>query len=151
MKIRSGFVSNSSSASFIINTRLTLTEFTKLLSENSDTFDVSEIKYKLEKVKYDYGKKFREEILGLIKTETKTLKNGFTYTNHVVDNMEEFLTKYLKSRGIHVIENQDDYTVTVENNITMLNQYGDFNKLIKEIVFLLTCANKDFRIEIEED
>jgi hypothetical protein len=148
MKIRNGFVSNSSSSSFIVNINMNKNDLIKLILENSEILDAYSIKNDLDLYKNNpYCSKEVEKLLINIEEDD----NHFLKILKLKNNIDsfKFYEDYLKFKNIYIEENK--LSLTIKEWISMMNTYTDFSNIMKDIIFILNCCNKEYTINIEED
>lgn len=165
MKIRTGFVSNSSSASFVITVNLTPNKFKKLLATSyfpNEPFDevsfLKSIKKKLksleklcEKDKIELQKTKKKEIKALINLSLKGLENEVESLKYLIEriiNKKDIIQlneqQHIKDVVQEVLE-YNNITTSFYKNKVILNYYvsmlNDFSSslspLLKEILFIL--------------
>ena len=160
--MRSGFVSNSSSASFIINTSISEDKLLGLIGYNSDTMNPYDIKEYLEENLESY-KDYDSEFWMKVKDQIKDMLDMYEYKERKIGSYvsqeldmdavttRELVKKFLKYRHIHLEPAEDGSGIEVSDHITMYNSFSDFSSLSKEILFLLTVAEYPFTWEIDCD
>jgi len=156
MKIRSGFVSNSSSASYIINVQAKWEDLTRELMHefqftNDFTYDglVERLTKRIEKYRTDI---FMSENKGgsinnMLDTYTRErLDNDIEIlekVNKYKDKPSEYLKIALKYNGIEIAQNKDD-TITFSYFTSMHNSYEDGpNDIFKQLSLYFMYEGKE--------
>jgi len=152
MKIRQGFVSNSSSASFIIKTPISKKELYSLIYKEG--FSWPNVLYEeLEKTLKFYEKNDFLDKQGQEREEIKEVLNLFEKESSNIDlhkdNIEKVLDLYFDVKH-HAIK-EDKNGCEISRWISIYNCYSDFGDIIKTIIYLLTLKNKEFTWEIQDD
>lgn len=160
MKIRKGFVSNSSSASFIVEVSLSQDKIIPFLTTNLDsTFSLCSVLGKLEEKKEHFEKAKSETF-----TWEKILTEIEELTTSLVKTYEEYLREedpqekeklgleYLKaacsSQGVYLFENKESfklYSVTA-----MFYSSEDAPQLLKEVISACNFQKIPLTCKIEE-
>jgi len=146
MKIRQGFVSNSSSASFIIKTKTNKKNVLRALAK--DLFDKSVIQYNM-KQKLESTQQYIESLKN--SKDNSSLENPLKQTwlsqavakekmltdlidNVNEDNIEEMIETYLMMDLI-TIKRYNDATI-ISNFVSM---YNDLNDLDRDLAYISAC------------
>ena len=158
MKIRNCFVSNSSSASFIIDIQKKKKDFYKGLYHNTYTFEPHTLHGKLK----EYEELFKEDTLFtktreiIVKAlslfevkEVTTLSFATKVISISEENLVDLFDLYFESRGMGVFEEEDNCTIT--STITMYNDFADFGLIFQELIYFLTVSETPFAWKIESD
>lgn len=161
MKIRTGFVSNSSSASFIIDINHPMEEVLALLASGSELMDMWTLHTELENVVKRYDKEEMDDIapwmrnfatqakemLGLYQTVKGPMGRDRLHLDFSAQ--KRLVEKYLAFR--HQPLRETDTGCSVLSGTTIYNDLSDFGPIIKELIFLLTVGGFVFNWEIRDD
>jgi hypothetical protein len=131
MKIRTGFVSNSSSASFIVTVGISKNSLCELLKD--DLFWV--LQRNLESIIEMTEKYGEDEELNELKALTPSDYN--------------YVETILNKRYIYLEE--DGHNTKIESDTTMFNDYGDVCNLMKNILTTLVFNGIMTKGEVKED
>ena len=155
MKIRSGFVSNSSSASFFLTVRVPVygfaTIFTKLFPEFSkETFKV-ELKNRIIEVKKSISKittNTRDWEVHWITSNKKQLK-GYKALLKSLENLEldKYVIEYFKFHN-YFIQQDTLGNTTLNGYTTMYNSDEDMGELFLEVVKRLKKNKTPHKVEV---
>ena len=155
MKIRSGFISNSSSSSFIVTIRN---------MKKTELYDwlYGEFAYSY----FDY-----KDMLDTIKERVKSTENNEYARNEFPEEFIPLLEKYITRNGNGdgwneareklmdiMLKCYYDITLTEKLNdlildswISMRNSFSDYQPIIKDIALKLLMDFSEYRIKVEED
>jgi len=160
MKIRTGFVSNSSSASFVITaTNMKKDDILEVLSTNLgwSVYNRSQIKKELEAEISACKKRLKE------KSEENPLKelhdflekNSLEDAQNFLEKIDEMSDNEVAERillrcGITIFENKNNDT-TLSHCVTMYNDIGDIGEAMAMMSTTLTFANINHTIGVYDD
>lgn len=147
MKIRTGFVSNSSSASFIVKFHLDKETFLSCLSEefwNATKEDqLQRLQQTLDKLKSDEknGELFSSHFKNEIERTEASIKTLSTLTTN-----NEIVYHYLSDlHGIDIREGFNNWT-EVEAWTSMLNDYSEMPDVLKQIILYFTFEHPEIEL-----
>jgi len=166
MKIRQGFVSNSSSSSFILKTFMNKKQFIEVLSNErfldfNTTSSIKEellskiaceiykIKERMKEAKIEYSKSKKNKTLPWYKLEVKSLKDsleGFETLKEKASKQEIFKTLIEYIGRVYQCEvslDKSNKTIVVEGYTTMYNDFSDIPEFIKNFITCAMISNKD--------
>lgn len=153
MKVRNGFVSNSSSSSFIINIQ-TEHDSEAFLNDLYRSGILSTYEFK------DFFLSSEEFIttrphIGISKEdfewiyETLDKDSGAYFTKLTPEETSRIMGYYFKLHHVYIKDTNDD--IEIAEHITMYNDDGDWSGLLKDIIFFLNLLPVDFTWDIDND
>ena len=155
MKIRQGFVSNSSSASFILTVKLSLADFCK---EFCSPFDVPEfereIKAELKELKIHINKykgskdKLHQLWFGQYNSRSKELKQILSQLSKL--SLAEKIKKYFDFHGYTLQEDELGNT-TVYGWTVMYNSEEDTGEIFLELQKKLDKKGIPYKVEVHDE
>lgn len=169
MKTRAGFVSNSSSASFIVEIPNTnQKELRGILSSIYNDWNASSLDWEIRKAKTqvnDWEKEMSSEDYGGIFPNEHLLDRERSYIENLEDIQVcvredndldgeialeiEFHKTYLKHTGIHLGETRTGYSLT--SHTCMFNDYTQVHKELQQLITLLAFSGTEFDCLVKSD
>jgi len=172
MKIRSGFVSNSSSASYVIKINMELEDFINEIYNEFDYtfFDIKKIYDQEESLYKEYDKSLSEE-------KNQRNKSIFLYNKDRLKELKTKLETIQKFKSLHDYDNEEGKFVgnrvniitwileniyfikisTQFNNVnlncstSMHNSYSDVPNIIKDIITYFNFARPEIKITYKKE
>jgi len=166
MKCRTGFVGNSSSASYIIKLSINASEFFKQIYKEMqyEYFSFKKFKKQISKEEKRITKSIKKEVSkkskinwGHLKKSEKEMLNEIKYlmkkinTEDYENNKKNILIKeILKYNNIKLVHNRKEKCITLTQYTSMHNYYNqNMNKILREVM-LFYAMETNIKMECEK-
>jgi len=157
MKVRRSFVSNSSSASFIIKVLMSEEKLAEVLYQNTTSFDAVSMYYKLKETgesllgsEFMSGDEFLNALdLFVIKEQKLVNSQEVRIFEIPKENLVKIVRLFLKAYYMSFDKIED--SVEIIKDTIMYNDFESFGLFIQKLVYLFTVTNTPFTWKIVEE